>query len=66
MLSGCSAPRVILERNRQAASLMTCDNDVAIVPGASHLFEESRTLTRAAHLARDWFGAHFDGPIVDG
>jgi hypothetical protein len=26
-----------------------------IVPGASHLFEETGTLERVAELARDWF-----------
>jgi putative phosphoribosyl transferase len=29
--------------------------ELAIVPGATHLFEEPGTLEEAARLARDWF-----------
>ena len=29
--------------------------DLAVVPGATHLFEEPGTLERVAALARDWF-----------
>lgn len=46
---------VVLSLNRQASALMNCHNEVAVVPGASHLFEESGTLQKAAELARDWF-----------
>jgi putative phosphoribosyl transferase len=34
---------------------LRCENDPAIVPGATHLFEEPGTLEAAARLARDWF-----------
>jgi hypothetical protein len=34
---------------------MTCERRIAIVPGASHLFEEPGTLEEVARLARDWF-----------
>jgi putative phosphoribosyl transferase len=34
-----------------------------IVPGASHLFEESGTLEQAARLARDWFIQHLGGQV---
>ena len=46
---------VVLELNRQALAQMRCRKELRIVPGASHLFEESGTLKRAAMLARDWF-----------
>ena len=46
---------VVLELNREAARHLRCENQLAVVPGASHLFEEPGTLERAAGLARDWF-----------
>lgn len=49
----------VLELNRWAqAQMQGCVNRVAIVPGASHLFEEPGTLEQAAELARDWFTAY--------
>lgn len=50
-----SNDRVVLDLNRQASTQMNCHHEVAVVSGASHLFEESGTLLRAAELARDWF-----------
>ncbi|WP_326966413.1 phosphoribosyltransferase [Arthrobacter sp. CG_A4] len=45
----------VLELNRQAKSMMRCPNQLAVVQGATHLFEEPGTLAAAAILARDWF-----------
>lgn len=45
----------VLELNRKAKSMMRCPNQLAIVQGATHLFEEPGTLAAAAILARDWF-----------
>jgi putative phosphoribosyl transferase len=45
----------VLDLNRRAAADLRCDHDLAIVPGATHLFEEPGTLDAAAELARDWF-----------
>ena len=45
----------VLELNRWARSRMSCPTELAVVPGATHLFEEPGTLARAAELARDWF-----------
>jgi putative phosphoribosyl transferase len=50
---------VVLDVNRQASAQMKCDHEVAVVPGASHLFEEAGTLQQAAELARDWFLKYF-------
>ena len=50
-----SNDRVVLDLNRQASAQMNCHHEVAVVSGASHLFEESGTLLQAARLARDWF-----------
>jgi putative phosphoribosyl transferase len=45
----------VLGLNREAARHLRCENHLAVVPGASHLFEEPGTLEQAAGLARDWF-----------
>ena len=46
---------VVLGLNREAQRHLRCESKLAVVPGASHLFEEPGTLERAAGLARDWF-----------
>ncbi len=48
----------IMGLNQQAQALLRCENRLAIVPGATHLFEEEGTLDEAAELARDWFTDH--------
>jgi putative phosphoribosyl transferase len=48
----------VLRLNRAAASMLRCEHRVAVVPGATHLFEEPGTLRAAAELARDWFTDH--------
>jgi putative phosphoribosyl transferase len=57
---------VVLELNRDARSHLHCESDLAVVPGATHLFEEPGTLRQAAELARSWFVDHFtddDAPV---
>jgi putative phosphoribosyl transferase len=49
---------VVLDLNRRAQAQLRCENRLAVVPGASHLFEEPGTLDAAAGLARDWFITH--------
>ena len=49
---------VVLDLNRRAQAELRCENDLAVVPGATHLFEEPGTLDAAAALARDWFLGH--------
>ncbi len=49
---------VVLDLNRGAQAELRCENHLAVVPGASHLFEEPGTLDIAAGLARDWFISH--------
>ena len=36
------------------------EKHIAIVPGASHLFEEPGTLETAAALAAEWFRRHLE------
>ena len=50
---------VVLDLNRRAQTELRCENHLAIVPGATHLFDEPGTLHAAATLARDWFTSHF-------
>ena len=49
---------VVLDLNRRVKAELRCENHLAIVPGAGHLFEEPGTLAAAAALARDWFVSH--------
>ena len=48
----------VVDLNRAAQAQLRCERDLAIVPGASHLFEEPGTLEQAARLARDWLVRH--------
>jgi len=51
---------MVLALNRQAqARLATPDNRLAVVAGATHLFEEPGALAIVANLARGWFVDHF-------
>jgi putative phosphoribosyl transferase len=49
---------VVLDLNQRAQAELRCENGLAVVPGATHLFEEPGTLDTAAGLARDWFLSH--------
>jgi putative phosphoribosyl transferase len=53
------ADREVLALNRAAREAMGAWAELAVVPGATHLFEEPGTLDRAATLAADWFLRHF-------
>lgn len=50
----------VLDLNRRAQALLRCENKLAVVPGATHLFDEPGTLLAAATLARDWFVGHLE------
>jgi putative phosphoribosyl transferase len=49
---------LVLSLNRRAQAAMPCESDLAVVPGATHLFEEPGALQQVATLARDWFTNH--------
>jgi pimeloyl-ACP methyl ester carboxylesterase len=49
---------VVLELNREAFDRLRCEKEMAVVPGATHLFEEPGALEEVARLARDWFLRH--------
>jgi pimeloyl-ACP methyl ester carboxylesterase len=46
---------VVIALNEQAQAQMTAPVELAIVAGATHLFEEPGTLEQVAERARDWF-----------
>lgn len=48
----------VLQMNREALDLLTCQKELAVVPGAGHLFEEPGALEEVARLAGDWFVRH--------
>jgi putative phosphoribosyl transferase len=54
-----SEDRLVLELNKQAQEQLRCPNDLIVVPGASHLFEEEGTLEVVAEHATRWFDRHF-------
>lgn len=60
----------VIEMNRDAMAQMTCEKELVIVPGATHLFEEPGRLEETARLAADWFARHLglarEGPHPPG
>ena len=55
---------VVLELSRRAQAALTCENRLAIVPGATHLFEEPGALEAVAAQAGDWFTRYL-APLVE-
>lgn len=49
----------VIKLNESARdSLVQCEQELAIVPGATHLFEEPGTLDEVARMAGQWFIRH--------
>lgn len=56
------ADEAVLALNRTALAQLACrQKELAIVPGATHLFEEPGTLERVSELAGQWFARHLRG-----
>jgi putative phosphoribosyl transferase len=53
-----SLDRDVLRLNEAARAQMRCETELAIVPGAGHLFEEKGTLDQVINLTADWFSQH--------
>lgn len=53
---------VVIQLNCNAQTHLHCENRLAIVPGATHLFEEPGALQAVAREARDWFTRHLAEP----
>jgi len=53
----------VIDMNREAAKQLRTANRLAIVPGATHLFEEPGKLEEVAALAREWFQEHIGAGV---
>lgn len=49
----------VIELNEAAYADLRCEKQFTIIPGATHLFEESGTLEQVAEQAAEWFESHF-------
>jgi putative phosphoribosyl transferase len=52
----------VIGMNEEAFAQMHAEKELEIVPGATHLFEESGALEEVARLAAGWFKDHLDQP----
>jgi putative phosphoribosyl transferase len=57
-----SRDRDVLGLNREALARLSCEAELRVVPGASHLFEEPGALEEVARLAAFWFRKHLGSP----
>ena len=48
----------VIELNEEAYAAMHCEKELQIVPGATHLFEETGTLDQVINLTANWFLSH--------
>ncbi|UJP06385.1 MAG: dienelactone hydrolase family protein [Nitrosomonas sp.] len=53
IVGGCDYS--VMELDQTAYAMMTCERELMIVPGATHLFTEPGALEQAAGYAADWF-----------
>jgi dienelactone hydrolase len=49
----------VLALNRGAYKHLTCEKQLSVIPGATHLFEEPGALEEVASRATTWFRDHF-------
>ncbi|HYG90588.1 MAG TPA: dienelactone hydrolase family protein [Azospirillum sp.] len=54
------ADHPVITMNREALDALPVEKDLAIVPGAGHLFEEPGALDKVIDLARAWFVKHLE------
>lgn len=52
----------VLALNQQALATLTAPRQLAVVPGASHLFVETGALEQVGALAQEWFHEHLPSP----
>lgn len=53
---------IVIELNREAYAKIDAEKEISIVPGATHLFEETGALEEVARLAAAWFTKHLGRP----
>ncbi len=63
VVGGADEP--VLQLNEQALQLLRCEKQLAVIPGAGHLFEEPGALEQVAMLAADWFARHLRSSGAD-
>ena len=56
VVGGADEP--VLRLNEEALGLLRCEKQLAVIPGAGHLFEEPGALDEVANLAVDWFARY--------
>ncbi len=56
------ADHQVLELNREAQRQLRCPSELAVVTGATHLFEEPGALEQVSRLAIDWLDRHLSSP----
>jgi putative phosphoribosyl transferase len=57
LIVGGDDPQVA-QLNEAAYQHLRCERSLAVVPGATHLFEEPGALDQVAEMAANWFSAH--------
>jgi len=48
----------VIQMNQSAFQVLTCEKELLIIPGATHLFEEEGKLEEVAEAAKQWFTDH--------
>jgi pimeloyl-ACP methyl ester carboxylesterase len=51
--------RPVIRLNEDACNRLRCERALRIIPGATHLFEESGALEKVATMASEWFANYF-------
>lgn len=57
LIVGAEDPEV-LKLNQESSRLLHCEQELVVVPGATHLFEELGAMEEVARLAGEWFSRH--------
>jgi hypothetical protein len=55
LLVGGGEDTPVIRMNEDAQTQLHCVNELIIIPGATHLFEEPGALEEVARLAAQWF-----------
>ncbi len=53
----------VLRLNEDTFAQLRCEKSLAVVPHATHLFEEPGALEEVARLAAEWFAEHFKSTL---
>lgn len=62
IIGGWDTP--VIGLNERAALHLNCEHHIAIIPGATHLFEEPGKLEEVSKLAAAWFTTHLHPPTA--